>query len=238
MSHPATSPEAKPASSPTRPLDPQIGLMFTAADHLIPLFRTGSIDVALAREMAISAIEAYHPETRADFVNAARTIAFSMAALTLLGLAASRDMPMPEKMRAYSRANALNRSADQSERTMMQRRRYHHANPPDHQPDPETEAPADDAPIDEAEMQAAVAVAMNEYLAICPPKKSAATEPHAATAQPQAGSPASAIRYTGATPDAAPPQRDTQETGLPRQTAMPHLMEQTGRSHTGQPRPS
>ena len=108
MSNPPASNETSP------PIDPKIGLILTAAEHLIPLFQSSAIDIPLARKMAFSAIEAYRPETRADFVNVARTIAFSMAALALLGQAASQDMTMPEKMRAFGRANALNRSADQS----------------------------------------------------------------------------------------------------------------------------
>ena len=136
MSTPAASSKALPY------LDPEVGLMFGIADQLIPLFKIGTIDVPLAREMAVSAITAYAPETRADYVNIARTIALSMAALSLLGTAASQDMTMPEKMRTFGRANALNRSADQSERTMMQRRRYQRANPPGEQPDHESEAPA------------------------------------------------------------------------------------------------
>jgi hypothetical protein len=158
---------SKPAASdPVTPqVDPEIGLMFTAADHLIPLFKTGSIDVPLARQMAVSAIEAYRPETRADFVNVARTIAFSMAALALLGQTTSADMTLPEKMRAFGRANALSRSADQSERTMMQRRRYQQTNPPAEHPDPKSEHFAPDTLIDDAKLQADIAGAMREYLA-------------------------------------------------------------------------
>jgi hypothetical protein len=109
--------------------------MFAAAHHLLPLFKIGTIDDRLARQMAVSAIEAYEPQTRADYVNVARIIAFSMTALALLGKTANPNMPMPEQMRAYGRANALNRSADQSERTMMQRRRLQKANPPGERPD-------------------------------------------------------------------------------------------------------
>jgi hypothetical protein len=166
--------------------------MFAAAHHLLPLFRIGTIDDRLARQMAVSAIEAYHPETRADYVNVARIIAFSMTALALLGKTASPDMALPEQMRAYARANALNRSADQSERTMMQRRRHQKANPPAEQPnligpnpaipnpetdDPETDEAAidptaidptaiDPTAIDDAEVQAAVDGIMQEYRSI------------------------------------------------------------------------
>jgi hypothetical protein len=123
-------------SEPTLPpINPRLGLMFAAAHHLLPLFKIGTIDDRLARQMAVSAIEAYEPQTRADYVNVARIIAFSMTALVLLGKTVNPDMPMPEQMRAYGRANALNRSTDQSERTMMQRRRLQKANPLGERPD-------------------------------------------------------------------------------------------------------
>ena len=152
-------------------VDPRIGLMFTSAEHLIPLFKTDAVDTPLAREMAASAIEAYQPESRADFVNVARTIAFSMAALALLGSAASEDMPLAAKMRAFGRANALNRSADQSERTMMQRRRYQQAGASVDRPNPQAAAAAPDPDMDDAEMQARIADVMKEYLATGPAAK-------------------------------------------------------------------
>jgi hypothetical protein len=144
--------------------DPMLGLLYAAAYHLMPLFKIGTIDDDLARQMAVSAIEAYQPETRADYLNVARTIACSMTALALLGKTASPDMPLPEQMRAYGRANALNRSADQSERTMMQRRRYQKANPPVEQPELLPAANAPEMAIAEAEIGAAVADLMREYL--------------------------------------------------------------------------
>ena len=153
-------------------LNPEVGLMFTAADHLIPLFRSHAIGTSLARQMAISAIDAYQPESPADYVNVARTIAFSMAALALLGQSAAQDMTMTQKMRALGRATALNRSADQSERTMMQRRRYQLANPLVEPNATAAQAAPKQEEIDEARMHAAIAEAMNEYQATQP-----ATEP-------------------------------------------------------------
>ena len=109
----------------------------------------------------------YKPESHADFVNVARTIAFSMAALALLGKAAREDVTMTEKMRVYGRANALNRSADQSERTMMQRRRQQ-AKPPMEQPT-SIDAGYEYTDFDEeaayAEIDAAVAEALNAHRA-------------------------------------------------------------------------
>ena len=107
---------ANPTASnrPLSPAEAQTCLMFIAARGLVPLFKIGTVDTDSALRAAASAIEAYRPETRADYVNIARTIAFSMAAVTLLGQAAAADIPMPQKMHAYGRANALHRSADQS----------------------------------------------------------------------------------------------------------------------------
>jgi hypothetical protein len=163
--------------TPDQPINPTLGLLFIVAQHLMPLFKVGTIDNRLARQMAVSAIEAYHPETRADYVNVARTIACSITSLALLGQTASPDMTPPEKIRAMGRAIALNRAADQSERTMMQRRRHHKANPPAEipslmpAPQPTTPQPTKPEPptapqpqIDDAEIQAAVASVMQEYL--------------------------------------------------------------------------
>lgn len=150
------------------PIDPEAGLMLNLTEILIPLFQNGPIDATLARQMAGSAIESYRPQTRADLVNVARTIAFSMTAIALLGAAASQDMTMAEQMRAFGRANALNRSADQSERTMMQRRRHQQANPPVDPPAERPQPAEPDRPVDDAGVQAEVAKIMQEYLAIPP----------------------------------------------------------------------
>lgn len=72
----------------------------------------------------------YGCDSRADHANAARTVPLSVAAVALLGFAAAEEVPFKEKMRAYGRAVAMNRSADLSERAMMQRRHYFAAHPP------------------------------------------------------------------------------------------------------------
>jgi hypothetical protein len=146
-------------------IDPRLGLRFVAAGHLIDLFEGGPVDTDLAREMAHSAIDAYSPQTRADCINAARTIAFSMAALALLSRIVREPMPLPEQLQAFSRANALNSSADKSERTMMLRRGTQKirpaADPAASQPDPDLPA----TPAEEAEIKAIVAEAMKDYRA-------------------------------------------------------------------------
>jgi hypothetical protein len=198
MSNPAVPDQARPDA------DLRIGLLLSIGEQLIPLFATGIVDIPLARRMAVSAIEAYEPESRADYVNAARTIAFSMGALALLGHAAAPDTPMPEKMRAYGRANALNRSADQSERTMMQRRRYLQLSPRDEHPTqmfstPEPSAP--DPTLEDAAVQAAVAEAMAIVLAR--PAKSATTP-----VPPTAAPPTAATRVNRTEPPVASPSYD------------------------------
>jgi hypothetical protein len=238
-------------------LDPRIGLMFTVADHLIPLFVAGSVDVKLARQMAVCAIEAYDPETRADYVNVARTIAFSISALALLGQAAAQDMTMPERMRAFGRANALNRSADQSERTMIQRRRHSQANPRAQRPaqmEPRPGPPAPDPELDAA-VDAAVAETMDACRAARILARTNATAPETThmpplaalvaplpapmpgiVERPVAAAPA-AIRYDGPTPGGAQP-RSTPDKARPyreellRHSAMPHeVVEQRAASY-------
>jgi hypothetical protein len=226
--------------------------VFATADHLIPFFKVGSTDSALARKMAISAIAAYDPETRADCINIARTIAFSMAALALLGKATSSDMTMPEQMRAYGRANTLNRSADQSERTMMRRRAYHKANPPAELPawmNPGLETLEPEASIDDAEIQAAVAEAVREYQSHFTPAPTEAPPPEAAPAraadlrktssasplsvvnavQPLAATPTTAIRYNASKPGAG----SFQKADLLHNSAMPRMTEQGIGRQTG-----
>lgn len=217
---------AAPTASehPKSKLDPRVGLMFAIADQLIPFFLKGTGDYDMARAMARSAVEAYGPQTRADFANIARTIAFSMAALSLLGQAAEEDMTMAEKMRAYGRANALNRSADQSERTMMLRRRLRTANAEPQAPPPEP--PSSEPDIEDAEIQAAVAQAVAQAINL------GKIDPaHAATSpNPEATSP-STIRYDAPKPDTARSQTLSHKDQLLYHTAIHRLAEQTARAH-------
>jgi hypothetical protein len=149
---------------PTR--DPWDGVLFSVAGQLAPLFETKDTDPDDARQSAMSALAAYHPESRADFVNIARILAFSMASLAALGMAVADDLTPALKMRYFGRANALNRSADQSERIMMQRRRDQRANPPAECPAHLVLRPADPEPSpDDAAIDAAVEEAMAAYRA-------------------------------------------------------------------------
>jgi hypothetical protein len=182
---------SNPAAVSRPAIDPRLGLRFAAAAHLIDLFEGGPVDTDLAREMAHSAIDAYNPQTRADCLNAARTIAFSMAALALLSHIAREPMPLSEQLQAFSRANALNSSADKSERTMMLRRRTQKTVPstaptasrpePDvpatpAQPDPDLQV----TPAEEAEIKAIVAEATKDHRAATAGKQAAKPDTAAA----------------------------------------------------------
>jgi hypothetical protein len=218
-------------SDPTAPqhpksqCDPREGLWFALADQLIPFFYPGTKDPDMALSMAKSAIMAYQPETRADLANIARTIAFSLAALSLLGQAAEEPMTMPEKMRVYARAVSLNRSADQSERTMMQQRRYRHARAGAPAARPPASAP--EADLTDAQIATAVATSIMNAVGLT---KSAKTEPAPVKTAPEAPRPTvnpAAIRYTSPAPNAAQP-RAPHKDNLLHHTAMSRVLEQTG----------
>jgi hypothetical protein len=227
--------------------DPQLGLRLAAAEHLIPLFRIGDFDRSAAFYMAHAALDAYYPESRADYVNAARTIAFSMAAIALLGKAVSSpDLTPAEQMGAYARASALNRSADDSERSMMQRRKYHLANPqpepprqPNLRPRPAAKPAAEPEPEPEpdpetmTEIDARVAEVMQEYrtyrasrpVAPAAHATNAARAAHATNAAAAPGA-ASAI---GKGPPATTLVRDgLLPGGTPRRAAMPNAVAPPG----------
>jgi hypothetical protein len=72
-------------------------------------------------------------------------------------------LELEDKKRVALHANALNRSADQAERSMMERRRYRRAYPTFPVPQPDTTEP------DDAQAQAQVAQAVASYPA-APPK--------------------------------------------------------------------
>jgi hypothetical protein len=226
MSHPTTpKPAAKPAHGP---FDPKVGLMFITASRLIPFFQTSSIDIALAHKIAISAIAAYMPEDRADYINIARTIAFSTAALALLGKAIVSDMPLPDQLRVYGRANALNRSADQSERTMMQRHSYQKANPMDELPawmNPGVQMPEPEAPIDTTEIDAVVAEALKAFEAQVAASKATTEPPIQITAvtplQPAVALPDAGIRYNAPMPGTGQPPKAPYKAALLQNSAMP-----------------
>jgi hypothetical protein len=183
-----------PDSNPvTDLLDP---LLRHVAERITPLFEIGGADKEEARTTAISALAAYDPRSRADFVNIARILAFSMASLAALGLAADDGLSPTHKMRYFGRANALNRSADQTERIMMQRRRGQHAGlsaPATTGPDPDIAL----TPQHEAILDAAIEEAMALYQATVTPT---AAKPEPQTARPHPKLAETALHTSGANP--------------------------------------
>jgi hypothetical protein len=238
------------ATTKPRPgIDPLHGLPFILAGHLVPLFTNHAVDDGHARLIAISAIGAYEPETQADYVNATRTIAFSMAAVALLGHAAGTDVTMREKMQAYGRANALNRSADQSERTMFQRRRYLAAKPATAEPLPAAATPEPDEfdmVAAAAQIDAAVNEAIRTYRADHAPRQAEPappqpTAPKAAIQQPTAAigpavlfpaTPAAAIHYTGPRPGSGQRSAPPHKAGLLQHSAIQRVAAESAVQHS------
>jgi hypothetical protein len=158
---------------------------------------------------------------------------------------------MPEQMRAYGRANALNRSADQSERTMMQRRRLQKANPLGERPNliganpttpnptvPDPATTPDPTETADAQIAAAVAGLMREYqsAAIATPSPAAASQ---APAQRPAAVP---LHYNGPRPvtpsspqsvQAGPPRTTSYKQELLQTSAMQRAPGQSGAPHPG-----
>jgi hypothetical protein len=152
-------------------------------------------------------------------------------------MAGADDLPPAVKMRYFGRANALNRSADQSERIMMQRRRDQRANPPAELPAHLRPRPANPEPSpDDVAIDAAVAEAMAVYRAskVPPPAEKPAprvqtsTQPAPRPFDPQPAQPPIAI------PAAIPAQAPTTpyKQSLLQCTAMPPF------AGAIQPRPS
>ena len=133
---------AQQPTPPTGPYDPMYGLQEKVASLLTPIFQDASTDELFAYQISCRSLQAYEAETRADFVNIGRTIAFSLASMALVKEVFNPALQLEDKKRAAIQANALNRSADQAERSMMERRRYrraYHTFPVPQQPEPEDE---------------------------------------------------------------------------------------------------
>jgi hypothetical protein len=95
-------------------------------------------------------------------------------------IAAAEGLPPAQKMRYFGRANALNRSADQSERMMLQRRRDQRLAPP--APAEISPGPNPANPPQHDAFDAAIDEAMAFYRATILPKATPKLEPR--TAQP------------------------------------------------------
>ena len=88
---------------------------------LMPLFLAGADgDLALARAAARETIVGFGTRHHMSLVLAARTIAFSLSALDLLGPSMRDDLAIPLILRLRANANALNRMAERAERMVAE----------------------------------------------------------------------------------------------------------------------
>jgi hypothetical protein len=88
---------------------------------LMPFFIGTSIDALAARAEIIETLSAYATRTRAEMLNAAQIIAFSMSALDTLAEAKTQDLSPTLRLRFRGCANSLNRATQQNEKTLDQR---------------------------------------------------------------------------------------------------------------------
>ena len=87
---------------------------------LMPFFIATAADVDAARADILETLDAYATRTRAEALNAARIIAFSMATLDTLSEATSGTLSPAMKLRYRSCANGLNRATAQTEKALDQ----------------------------------------------------------------------------------------------------------------------
>jgi hypothetical protein len=123
---------------------------------LTPLMQAaGLTDTDLARQAAQEAIEACPP---GPLVTTAQTVAFALAALDNLRLAAPPDVALTTKLRLRGNANALNRSSQRAAATPASR-------PPASKPHPQPPTP--DRPPSDHSVALAWADAMTDVAAEC-----------------------------------------------------------------------
>jgi len=133
------------------PLHPSGILMALITALLAPMFLGVSAgDIALARIAATETVAAYRARNHADLLAVAQIIAFGLAALGSLSLSLADDISLPMALRLRGNANACNRSAEQSRRTLAKSLANDHA-PTAPEPDtppalPETEATPEPEP--------------------------------------------------------------------------------------------
>jgi hypothetical protein len=222
------------APNPTDALDPQYGLVVAVGEQIVSLFKTPQVTLTQAREATVLALHAYHPEGQADHVSAARILAFSMAALSALRLAAAEDVPLAMKLRLFDRANSLNRSADQAERRMAERRQDLQASPPvvaaDRRQPPAV--PAADPLFDDAAIAAAVEEAMAAFHTAQTLPEAGKTTPEATPGEPApatADTLSAALRFTGPLPaGSGPGPMMSYRQDLLRRSALPRMVAEDG----------
>jgi hypothetical protein len=87
---------------------------------LLPHFNIGALNIHEARAEIIDTLASYATRTRAEMLQAARIIAFSMATLDTLAEARTAEMSQSMRIRHRGCANGLNRSTTQTERALAQ----------------------------------------------------------------------------------------------------------------------
>jgi hypothetical protein len=110
--------------------EPAHNVLQAVAERLIPFFAGAGHDAGAARTAALAAIDSWRPENMVDILHIGRILAFSLAAISMAGQAAAADMPPEMQLRCLGKANALARSAEQSERAMTRQRQLRRDDPP------------------------------------------------------------------------------------------------------------
>lgn len=112
-------------------------LIDVIAALLAPMFMGPNCgDISLARTAAIETVNAYRAQNLAELLAAAQIIAFGLAALRSLSLSMTEDVSPPMALRLRGNAIALNRSAEQNRRNLVDNQCVHDGDRP-----PEAECP-------------------------------------------------------------------------------------------------
>jgi hypothetical protein len=152
--------------SALRSTDVLINLIVTL---LAPMFLPGAGgDISFARIAALETITAYRMQNPVGLLLVAKIVAFGLTALGSLGLSMTDDLPIPLILRLRANANALNRSAERTERTLGETRFI--------RPPAEPDTGLDEATVlaGVAEAQARAAAARANVQAAQPPTRAAA----------------------------------------------------------------
>jgi len=183
--------------------DEKLYLVARIAEDLAPNLATRPQDHGMACQMAWRLVRSYDPSCEAEVLCAARIANLSLTQLEMLRASANPDLTATLKLKLVGTAVALNRCITQAERALARSQRSDDVRraplpPLPKSQDPETDLPADTAPIDLARRRARLreAVAKLEARAA-----KAAARPDPGEAPPQATTAAE----PAAPPDHPPP---------------------------------
>jgi hypothetical protein len=91
---------------------------------LTPMFAGGAAgDIILPRRNATNTVAAYQARNHAELLKICQIVAFGMAVMEVLRLAATSQVSPSLKLRLFAGADALGRSARQHEKALQQGRR-------------------------------------------------------------------------------------------------------------------